>query len=217
MKTNTALLIPDTFYHIYNRGINGETIFREKRNYAYFLTKYSRFVSPVVDTYAYCLLANHFHVLVKRKREQDIMDIQKEAIHNKTGHGATNPELVESKLKSPEWYISNSFAQLFKSYAQTINNTYGRTGGLFEEPFRRSEVVSEKYLTHLVIYIHCNPQKHSFVDDFKAYPHSSYNSLLSNEPTKLKREEVLDWFGSKENFVAFHEYEKDGILKGRHP
>ena len=40
-------LAPDTFYHIYNRGNNREDLFREPRNYASFLDRYAKHVSPV--------------------------------------------------------------------------------------------------------------------------------------------------------------------------
>jgi hypothetical protein len=59
------------YYHIYNRGTNGENIFREKRNYHHFLNLYARHVVPVADTYAYCLLRNHFHVLVRIKTVEE--------------------------------------------------------------------------------------------------------------------------------------------------
>jgi hypothetical protein len=38
MSAQTPLQ-PGRFYHVYNRGINGETLFREERNYRYFLSK----------------------------------------------------------------------------------------------------------------------------------------------------------------------------------
>ena len=56
MKTNIELLQPDSFYHIYNRGINGEDIFKEQRNYSYFLQRYAHHIEPFAETYAYCLL-----------------------------------------------------------------------------------------------------------------------------------------------------------------
>ena len=55
------------YYHIYNRGNNRETLFREERNYPYFLSLFIKHVDPVVDTHAYCLMPNHFHLLVKVK------------------------------------------------------------------------------------------------------------------------------------------------------
>ena len=48
------------YYHIYNRGNNGENLFFEERNYPYFLKLYAHHILPVADTYAYCLLRNHF-------------------------------------------------------------------------------------------------------------------------------------------------------------
>ena len=74
MKKHTEPLEPDRIYHIYNRGINGENIFKEERNYAYFLTKYAKCISPIADTYAYCLLKNHFHLAVKIKTEEELLD-----------------------------------------------------------------------------------------------------------------------------------------------
>lgn len=53
-------LFPGHYYHIYNRGNNGEDIFLEARNYDYFLNLYQKYISPIAETFAYCLLKNHF-------------------------------------------------------------------------------------------------------------------------------------------------------------
>ena len=71
---NVIPLLPDTYYHIYNRGINGETIFKQERNYSYFLHKYNKYISPIADTFAYCLLKNHFHFLIRIKSESEILE-----------------------------------------------------------------------------------------------------------------------------------------------
>ncbi|MBN1976347.1 MAG: hypothetical protein JW918_03000, partial [Anaerolineae bacterium] len=55
------------YYHIYNRGNNGENIFIEERNYSYFLGLYAKYIEPIADTFAYVLLRNHFHLLVRIK------------------------------------------------------------------------------------------------------------------------------------------------------
>ncbi len=60
----------DRFYHIYNRGINSENIFKERENYIYFLKKYKlRFLNKF-DTIAYCLMPNHFHFLIQVKADE---------------------------------------------------------------------------------------------------------------------------------------------------
>ena len=60
------------FYHIYNRGNNSEKIFFSEENYAYFLKLLTKYIFPVADIYAYCLLNNHFHILVRIKEKNEI-------------------------------------------------------------------------------------------------------------------------------------------------
>ncbi len=182
------------FYHIYNRGINGCNLFFEERNYDYFLLKYGFYLNDVVDTYAYCLLGNHFHLLIRVKDELFI----KQPSLNLTG-------LEHKGLHYPDKIVSKQFANLFNCYTKSINKAQFRTGGLFETPFKRILVNDDKYFTLLIIYIHANPQKHGFIDDFKDYKHSSNHSHLSGMPTKLSRQQVLEWFGNETKYKEFHE------------
>jgi hypothetical protein len=164
------------YYHIYNRGINGEPLFRETRNYHYFLRLWGRYTEPIAETYAYCLLKSHFHFLVR------IKDPGTDAV--------------------PQ--VSRPFNNLFIAYAKAINKAYSRTGSLFESPFRRRLVDSDRYFVALVAYIHRNPQKHGFVDDFRDWPYSSYLAVLSNQATRVQRSAVLGWFGGPAGFKELH-------------
>jgi len=219
MKKNIELLEPDRIYHLYNRGINGENIFKEERNYTYFLQKYAQYIEPIAETFAYCLLKNHFHIAIRVRSEDEIINfyvrkktkILEASTSNNVANTAgwvQNPacgELpMETKMLSAPLIISKQFSDFFNSYAQSINKAYARTGRLFEEPFRRILVDTDAYFTELIYYIHFNPQRHGFVDDFRAYPHSSYHSHLSKAMTKLSRKEVWEWFGNKEAFEKFH-------------
>lgn len=73
----TTPIETDRFYHIYNLGINGENIFKTDRNYLFFLSKLSEFLIPVCDVYAYCLMPNHFHLLVKIKSDFELDSLVK--------------------------------------------------------------------------------------------------------------------------------------------
>ena len=68
---NPTSLQANKIYHIYNRGNNREDLFREERNYRYFMSLYVKYIEPIADTFAYCLLKNHFHVLVRIKDAAD--------------------------------------------------------------------------------------------------------------------------------------------------
>lgn len=66
MQANTPLEY-GRYYHIYNRGVNGANLFYTTSNYEHFLRLYERYLNPVVDTFAWCLLRNHFHLTNKGK------------------------------------------------------------------------------------------------------------------------------------------------------
>jgi putative transposase len=211
MKKHTNPLEPERFYHVYNRGINGENIFKEERNYAFFLAKYAYHLHPFVETYAYCLLKNHFHLLIHTRSEEEIRKhlstnvvVPNVVVPQRDDDIRDNDNKSKYHNKSISWILSNAFANFFKSYALSINKSHDRTGSLFEESFRRILVSSEDYFTELIYYIHHNPRKHGFVKDFRDYPHSSYHSHLHTAFTKLKRDEVMAWFGNKTEFEKFH-------------
>jgi len=60
------------YYHIFNRGNNYEDIFKEKSDYLQFLSLMDIYITSVADIYAWALLGNHFHLLVRIKEEDEI-------------------------------------------------------------------------------------------------------------------------------------------------
>lgn len=192
--TSPAPLEYGQYYHIYNRGNNRQNLFFEERNYPHFLKLYARHILPVADTYAYCLLRNHFHVLVRIKTVEE---------QEKTLRVSGVPPAETLKVFKPR-SPSQQFGNLFNAYAKAINKAYDRTGSLFENPFGRVLVTSEGHLVHLAAYIHQNAKKHGFVHDFRHWPYSSYHAMLSPKPTRLDRDEVLAWFQGQPRFEEFH-------------
>jgi len=168
------------YYHIYNRGINSATLFKEKTNFEHFLKLYDHHINPVAETYAWCLMKNHFHFLVRIKNSNEIT--------------------LEKKILP-----SQSFSNLFNAYTKAFNKSYNRHGALFERPFRRKEINYDTYFQNVIVYIHKNPVHHHICEHPLEYPWSSYQSCLSDKPTKLQRNEVITVFNSIENFKLVHE------------
>jgi len=79
-----------------------------------------------------------------------------------------------------------------------------RTGGLFTKNYQRIEVQDEEYLTQLVNYIHKNPVRHGIQKDYENYIYSSYKIILGDSKTILNREDVIHWFGGKNEFIKYH-------------
>jgi putative transposase len=197
-----APLEPEKYYHIYNRGVNRENVFFEERNYGYFLQLYAKYIEPVADTFAYCLMKNHFHLLVRIKSKETFEALAR----NLEGLSSSPAKKAEVVTSAPRILVpTQQFSNLFNAYAKAINKTYGRTGSLFEGRFGRIEVPCHNYFANLVAYIHRNPQKHGFVRDFREYPYSSYAGMLTDKRTRLRRDEVLKWFGGQSRFLSSHE------------
>lgn len=186
----TEKLAFGSYYHIYNRGINSCNIFKENENYEYFLRLYDQYISPVAETYAWVLMPNHFHFLVRIKGENEIL-----------------PDLTGSqnlsglmKLKPPHQHFSN----LFNAYTKAVNKRFFRHGALFERPFQRKMINNAYHLKQVVLYIHHNPVHHNFCELATDYPWSSYLTCISVKPTKLHRKPVIGWFDNVANFKFQH-------------
>jgi len=109
------------------------------------------------------------------------------------------------KQISFEEALEFQWKDFFISYAMAFNNENNRQGALFINPFRRVEVADDAHFTQLIIYHHANILKHTGQKNFQQYPWSSYQSILSDRATHLKRNIVLDWFGGREQFIKIHQ------------
>ncbi|MGB5981447.1 MAG: transposase [Nonlabens sp.] len=158
-------------YHIYNQGNNRESLFREQQNYPYFLSRVEKYFPEYFDIYAYCLLNNHFHIVLRMK---DAVDEDKAA---------------------------RAISNCFNAYAKAINKKYNRTGSLFRSKFRRHEIQNERYLKNVIAYVTSNAVHHEFRDSVIEWPWSSYHEITDDGETFLDRYFVLDLFDGKENFI----------------
>jgi len=183
---------PDCHYHVYNRAVDKKTLFASQDNYKFFLKQYDKYLSPVVTTLSYALLGNHFHFGIRIRAQKDLANFLKLSNLNQDRYGTTHA------------LVAHQFQLLFQSYAMAFNKQQGRTGTLFQTPFKRC-VVDPDELTRLVLYHHLNPRRHKMAKDFSQYAWTSYPRYLADHPSKLPREEVLDLFGGKEQFVRWHE------------
>lgn len=188
-RNSVKIYLENTFYHVYNRGVEGRDIFGDRQDYKVFLSYMKRYltkavqnvqneVSPrwrtrwrtdVVDKLelvAYCLMPNHFHFLVKQK----------------TADGMT------IFMKS-----------LMNSYVKYFNQKYKRVGGLFQGVFKAVNIDEEAYLLHVTRYIHINPLEIIGVtlSNLENY-YCSYGEYLGKRNTSwIHPADILSVFGSK--------------------
>ena len=130
----------DAYYHVYNRGVDKRTIFRDDEDYSVFIHLLKRYLSheperdksgreyekfyEYVSLVAFCLMPNHFHMLLYQ--------------HDMEG-------------------ITKLLRAVTGSYARYFNKKYGRVGTLFQSTFKASRITDDSYLDHITRYIHLNP------------------------------------------------------------
>ena len=107
------------FYHIYNRGINKETVFKTARNYYFFLQRWHKYIAGYLDVYAYCLIPDHFHFFVKVKESAS----SSFSFAKPLRFGKAN---VEAKVDI-NTILEHQFMLYFRSYAHAFNKEHNRT------------------------------------------------------------------------------------------
>jgi len=144
-------LISGQFYHIYNCGINGVNLFRERENYEHFLGLMDKYILPVAEIFAWVLMPNHFHFLVRIKEKigykysltdrdtkddswfdehkWETLDLSSDLSASEATESVKTPFIV--KIPNPNLH----FSHLFNAYSKYFNKRYTRHGGLFERRF----------------------------------------------------------------------------------
>ena len=172
-------LQPGHLYHIYNRGNNRQRIFFSRENYLFFLAKLRKYLTPNVRIYAWCLMPNHFHLLVQVRDDATPVTC-----------GA-------------------AFRTLLSSYTRAIQRQENTTGSLFQQQTQAKNLADgdQSYAGICFCYIHQNPLRAGLVSDLADWPWSSfvdYSGLRAgtlcdqSETVKtlgipVNRQEISDW------------------------
>jgi len=131
----------DSYYHIYNRGVEKRQIFLDNQDYSVFLNLLKRYLSnkPVLDKkgrqypwlnkdlklLAFCLMPNHFHLFIHQKESETMQML---------------------------------LSGICTSYTVYFNKKYKRVGPLFQSRYKASMILSDEYYQHISRYIHLNPK-----------------------------------------------------------
>lgn len=189
---------PESYYHVYNRGVAKQPIFIDDQDYKTFLSYLKLYLttpnlqgqslqvapskklknySEQVTLLAYCLMPNHFHLFIFQKDSNSMS------------------EFISS--------ISTKFSMYF-------NKKYRRVGHVFQGRYKAVSITTESQFIYLSKYIHRNP-----LDILPArtvlagYKFSSYQNYLGlfNQPW-INKDEIMSYFSQnkiKQSYKAFVE------------
>jgi putative transposase len=146
--------LSNNIYHLYNRSINKEILFKDGDDYLRFLTMTRKHFSTSCNILGWCLMPNHFHFLIH---------VDENSILKKKVGGL--------ELQALQIAIRN----LLSSYSKYYNFRYDRKGNLFQQKTKSKMVESDAF--QLLCYIHQNPWKAGMVNKMKNWIYSSFQDF----------------------------------------
>jgi putative transposase len=184
------------YYHIFNRGVGKMDIFRDEKDFLFFLLLLKENLHPEKAPFSlsrrepsrggyvrellpensfelvcYCLMPNHFHLVIRQ-----MGDIS----------------------------ISKLILKVCTSYSKYFNKKYNRVGGLFQGPFKAVHIDTDEYLLWLSCYIHQNPHTAGLVKNLKDWKWGSYPDYIGARQGSLcKKDVVLERFKNARDYEKF--------------
>jgi len=176
-KSVKSPLITGNVYHLFNRGVAKQDIFKTPDDCRHFLTTLSFYLeasptaqlsktdpeiikdmletpaeNPLTSILAYCLMSNHFHLIAKQLVDDGIVSFIRRALD---------------------------------SYTRYFNTKYDRVGTIFQGRYKNVIIENSEQLMHLSRYIHLNPFIGRIVQKPEQYIWSSYQLYLKNKTNRL--------------------------------
>ena len=163
--------ISGNIYHVYNQGNNHQQIFLGDKDYQTFLNYTERLILPHCSILAYCLMPNHFHLMLQASTSCDNVIQQ--------GNLLLDP-------------LTNGFRKLLSGYARIFNDEHERSGSLFRQKTKAKHLndydltenqkgwTLSDYYFNCFYYIHYNPVQAGLVlseDDWRWSSYRYYAGL----------------------------------------
>jgi len=192
----------DQIYHIFNQGNNRQKIFFTRENYLYFLSKIKIYVLPYADILAWCLMPNHFHLMVL-VRDVELVASGGAAEAGGASEGfASSETLAGSAGAAKRRTFNQSIGILLRSYTNAINKKEKRTGSLFRKQTKAQCVTCFNGLTPSFIIADGITQNNRLIPE-KQYPQVLFNYIHQNPVISGLVNHVLDWeFSSARDFAG---------------
>lgn len=189
--------VDNSYYHIYNRGVEKRIIFQDAQDYKVFLSYLKFYLSDPtlrgetpklppsqqlknhsnkIMLLAYCLMPNHFHLYIKQSDYHD---------------------------------MTHFMRSLLTRYGMYFNKRYKRVGSLFQGPYKAVYIDNELQYLYLSKYIHRNPLEIIGNDIVKLteYPYSSYPNYLGLiHQDWVHPEEITGYFSKELHHTPYKEF-----------
>lgn len=210
-------------YHIYNQGNNRQKIFFDHENYLFFLRKIRIHILPFADILAWCLMPNHFQLMVyvnHTEIDEQLIVINPGPTSSRTRIDTTLEGIPGATQSRTRNFISfnKSVSIMLASYTRAINKQKNWSESLFRSETKAvclTEVrgISLAWITSMGItqitvhnpdldypnacfnYILYNPVKDKLVSKPEDWEFSSFADYIGNRNGSLISKSRMEEFG----------------------
>lgn len=200
--------IENQVYHVFNQGNNRQEVFLEHEHYLFFLRKVRRYILPLADVLCYCLMPNHFHILLV---PNELAALPSNAVKPRIKRQVTNTAIQPEQDRQEK--LSQAIGTLLSSYTKAVNKQRGWSGSIFRGKTKVKDGWIEGPITlegpnqHLFFraengyarqcfhYIHQNPVKAGLVLDAVDWPYSSASDYANLRQGALPNKELAKSLG----------------------
>ena len=197
MKIGGAVAV----YHCMTRTVNGEMLFkdREKEMLRKMLWQVADFSG--VEILTYCVMSNHFHVLVRVPEKEKLTDAElmrrykvlypkptkyqtasTKVMEEKLKEGVDEAEAIRRKLLARMADVSEFMKTVKQRFSVWFNRNHRRYGTLWADRFKSVLVEgSGNPLQIMAAYIDLNPVRANIVEDPKGYRFCGYAEAVAGE------------------------------------
>ncbi len=201
-KNSTKIYIPNSYYHIYNRGVEKRAVFQDEQDYSVFLSYLKTYLTPKDEKSLKDILNSDESSPKDKNLSLKLLRLKNYSDDLELLCYALLPNHFHLLVRQKGIVINNFTNSLGTRYAMYFNRKYKRKGVLFQDVYKAVLIESEEQLLHLSRYIHLNPTKalHLSPSRWKeaSFPSSIHEYLGNRNTDWIKKDYVLNYF-SKNN------------------
>lgn len=192
--------LENTYYHLYNRGVEKRIIFQDQQDYSVFLSYLKDYLLPKDTEYLYAKLSSP---TISAKEKDKILKLLR--LNNFAGE----VDLVALSLMPNHFHFlinqksANSIDSFMNSlctrYSMYFNRKHKRVGSLYQEVYKAAAIITDEQLLHLSRYIH--------QQSIKANTPSSYEEYIGKRKTAwIKPNNILDFFNQEHSKLTYQDF-----------
>lgn len=200
-RNSVKIYLPNSFYHIYNRGVEKRKIFLDDQDYAVFLSYMQTYLTPKDDDGLQKILSSHDSNLADKDKALKLLRLKNYSDELELVCYALMPNHYHLLIRQSENVINHFTNSLGTRYAMYFNRKYKRQGVLFQDVYKAVLIESEEQLLHLSRYIHLNPIKAKV-----ASPSSLPDFLGERNTAWVKPKHVLDYFSKSHQKLDYQKF-----------